>query len=174
MNKSQELYIMGLDPGTFRMGYGVICAHHDELKHVQSGVLESHKKNVAERLLDINQQLTDIFKKQCIQHVAVEKTFLGKNPDSAFKIGQAFGMGCSEAYRWSCKVFEYDVRYIKKAVTGSGSATKESVAYVVQNILQTESFNYLDQSDALAVAICHAYATQNHEALKSVAGDPSC
>ena len=179
MNKTQTqnqgLYIMGLDPGTFRMGYGVIHTDLSEIKHIQSGVLESHKKNVGERLLDLNQQLTSIFKEHSIQHVAIEKTFLGKNPDSAFKIGQAFGMGCSEAYRWSCELFEYDVRYIKKAVTGAGGATKESVAYVVQNILQMEegSFNHLDQSDALAVAICHVYAVQNQKALV-IAGDPSC
>ncbi len=165
----EGLSIMGLDPGTFRMGYGVLSINSAGLKHIHSGVLESHKKVVGDRLHEINQQLTSVFEKYPVQHVALEKMFLGKNPNSAFKIGQAFGIGCSEAYRWSCQVFEYDVRYIKKSVTGLGSASKESIAYIVQNILNlSEPMNYLDQSDALAVAICHAYTFQNQEMQKQL------
>ena len=168
----QELSIMGLDPGTFKMGYGIISINSSGLKYTHSGVLESYTKILGERLLELNQQLTSVFEKYPIHHVALEKMFLGKNTDSAFKLGQAFGMGCSEAYRWSCPVFEYDVRYIKKSVTGLGSASKESVAYVVQNILQLgESIKSLDQSDALAVAISHAYFYQNQEIQKLCVGE---
>ena len=175
-SNAQESVIMGLDPGTFKMGYGLISMTSSGLKHIHSGTFESHKKTVGERLLELNQQLTEVFKKYHIDHVALEKMFLGKDPTSAFKIGQAFGMGCSEAYRHSCQVFEYDVRFIKKSVTGLGSASKESVAYTIQNILEiNEPIKHLDQSDALAVAVCHAYFCQNQETNRRLyAGGSSC
>ena len=152
---------MGLDPGTLNMGYGVLSVHPHSTQWIDSGVLSSSKKLVCERIFELNQKLQNIFKRHQPSHCAIEKVFLGKNPKSAFSLGQAFSISLLNAHQYSCKVFEYETRVIKKSVAGIGSASKESVAFMVKNILKMKKdITPMDQSDALAVALCHAYVLQ--------------
>ncbi len=153
---------MGLDPGTLNMGYGILSVDSSSISWIDAGVLTSSKKPVGQRIFELNDSLQNIFKKHQPDHFAIEKVFFGKNPKSAFTLGQAFSIGLLNAYQNSCKVFEYETRVIKKSVTGTGSASKESVAFVVKNILKIEKeITPMDKSDALAVALCHAYRCQN-------------
>jgi len=152
---------MGLDPGTLIMGYGILSVLPQSVMWVDSGILRSSKKSIGERIFELNQSLQKIFQKHNPDHCAIEKVFLGKNPKSAFSLGQAFSISLVNAYQHSCKVFEYETRVVKKSVTGTGSASKESVAFMIKNILKmTKDIDPMDQSDALAVALCHAYVYQ--------------
>lgn len=152
---------MGLDPGTLNMGYGILTAHPNSITWIDSGVLNSSKKFIGERIFELNHRLKKIFQEHKPNHFAIEKVFLGKNPKSAFTLGQAFSVGLLNAYQNSCKVFEYETRVIKKSITGTGSASKESVSFMVKNILKMKkNISTMDQSDALAVALCHAYFCQ--------------
>lgn len=152
---------MGLDPGTLNMGYGVLSVYPHSIQWIDSGVLSSSKKLVRERIFELNQKLKSIFRQHQPDHCSIEKVFLGKNPKSAFSLGQAFSISLLNAHQYSCKVFEYETRVIKKSVAGTGSASKESVAFMVKNILKMKKdVTPTDQSDALAVALCHAYALQ--------------
>ncbi len=142
------------------MGYGVVSVCPNTITQIGSGVLSSSKKSLGERVFELDQKLQNIFQKYNPDHLAIEKVFLGKNPKSSFILGQAFSIAVLNAYKNSCKVFEYETRVIKKSVAGTGSASKESVSTMVKNILKIENLISLDQSDALASALCHAYSCQ--------------
>lgn len=156
-----EIKIIGLDPGTLNMGYGFLSVSPHSITWIDSGVLTSSKKTIGERIFELNHSLQKIFQKHKPDHCAIEKVFLGKNPKSAFALGQAFSICLLNAYQHSCKIFEYETRVVKKSVTGTGSASKESVAFMIKNILKMKKdIHPMDQSDALAVALCHAYVCQ--------------
>lgn len=158
-----ELKVMGLDPGTLKMGYGILSLKQDKTELLDYGAFVfSGKQCMGQRLCLINENLENLFKKYKPDHVAIEKMFLGKNPDSAFKLGQAFAMGLYQSYKWSCDVFQYSAKTIKKSVTGHGGADKESVRYFINNIFQPKKkIDFQDTSDAIAVALCHGYHVQN-------------
>lgn len=156
-----KITIMGLDPGTLNMGYGILLAHPHSIERIDSGVLSSSNNSIGERISELYNHLKKIFQKHKPDHCAIEKVFLGKNPKSTFALGQAFSISLLNAHQNSCKVFEYETKVIKKSVTGSGSASKESVAFMVKNILNMkQDITPMDQSDALATALCHAYICQ--------------
>ena len=163
-----EWTVMGLDPGTIKMGYGLVSVDSVSISFIEGGVLSSSKKSIGERLCDLNQGLSKLFEKHRPHHLAIEKMFLGKNPKSAFALGQAFGVSVCQAYERSCEVFEYAVRKVKKSVTGSGASSKENIAIAIKHILKIEKeIELLDESDALAVALCHAFFIQEQQRLKS-------
>ena len=122
----------------------------------------SGKDPIEKRLYQINHDLECVLQKHRPHDMAIEKVFFGKNPNSAFALGQAFAMALYQAHKWSLGVFQYSARSVKKTVTGQGGADKESVYYFVHNILKMKKkIQSLDASDALAVALCHAYHSQN-------------
>ena len=158
--------VIGLDPGTLKMGYGILVLKSNKIECLDCSTLVfSPKKSLGSRLDEMDQQLSCLFKKYKPEHTAIEKMFLGKNPDSAFKLGQAFGIGLCQAHRWSSQVFEYSSRTIKKSVVGSGSAGKESIRLWMNRFFKMK-INSLDASDALAVALCHIYHNQAQKILK--------
>src|SRR5690606_34206106 len=97
--------------------------------------------------------------------VVIERIFLGRNADSAFKLGHARGVCLQAAAAAGVEVFEYAARHVKKAVTGSGAAEKEHVKLIVENLLGIRT-EFLDASDALALAVTHARSLQTHAILK--------
>ena len=163
-----NLKIIGLDPGTLNMGWGVLSVTEDSVEVLDFGCLIFSKKEaVGKRLLPMEKSLSLLFKKHRPRQTAIEKVFLGKNPDSAFKLGQAFAMGLYVSERFSSSVFEYSTRKIKKSLTGHGSASKDSVRFFVENGLGLkQKIKFQDSSDALAAALCHAYYLQSHNILK--------
>lgn len=111
----------------------------------------------ARRLLALGDSLQMIFKKYEARHVIIEKIFLGKNADSAFKLGHARGVAMSEAARSGARIFEYATRAVKKGVAGSGAATKEQVQIALKTQLRLTQIVNMDASDALAMAVHHAH-----------------
>lgn len=110
-------------------------------------------------------ELREIIQQWRPEVMAVEKVFLGKNADSAFKLGHARGVALALAGAHELALAEYATRHVKKMLTGSGAATKEQVQLLVQSILNIRA-TQLDATDALAVAICHGRESEVNEMLK--------
>ncbi len=151
------MIILGIDPGSRFLGFGVISVHASQIKAVDFGVLKFNPDiPLAERLLSIGEGVRELFLKYKPDHMSLEKIFLSKNADSAFKLGHARGVIIYEALRARAEVYEYATRVVKKGITGSGGAEKEHVSLVVRNMLRIGPVKSLDASDALAMACYHA------------------
>ena len=151
--------ILGIDPGTNIMGYGMIHVKGKKMELIQMGVLHlsklgSHElklKKIFERTL----QLVDEYKPD---EFAVEAPFFGKNVQSMLKLGRAQGVAMSAALYRNIPIFEYAPKKIKMSITGNGNASKEQVAAMLKSILNiTEMPKHLDASDGLAAAVCHFF-----------------
>jgi len=149
--------ILGIDPGSQITGFGVIDTSKDKPRAVSHGIIQLKTGSLSfnDRLLLLSQNLDHILKKYQPHMVVVEKLFLGKNPDSAFKLGHARGICIAKAMENHCQVYEYTPREVKKTITGSGSSDKIQVAEVLKFMLGINHFDFLDASDALALAYHH-------------------
>jgi len=156
------MIILGIDPGSRFLGYAAIEVDGDRrMKPLEYGVLKfDSKENLTQRLLEIGSGLRDLMVSYRPQHVSIEKIFLGKNADSAFKLGHARGVIIYEALVAGAEVFEYATRLVKKGIAGSGSAEKDHVRLAVQNLLKLPPIKSLDASDALAMACYHVTQLQ--------------
>ncbi len=151
------MIILGIDPGSRFLGYGVIFVHGNTFKAIDYGVLKFNSDvPLSLRLQEIGLGVQELFKKYKPDHLSLEKIFLGKNADSAFKMGHARGVIIYEALIAGSEVHEYATRVVKKGITGNGGAEKEHVRTVVCNLLQIPQLKSLDASDALAMACFHA------------------
>lgn len=169
MNKS-SLKIMGIDPGSHKTGFAVLEVGVDSIKHINHGVIQLNSStDLALRLRDLSESLAQIFSKYKPAQVVIEKIFLGKSADSAFKLGHARGVAMCEASRVNALLFEYATREVKKAVTGTGAASKEQVQVALQRQLQLAHIVNLDGSDALALTVCHAQKIWTEMALQGQA-----
>lgn len=149
--------ILGIDPGSLRTGFGVIEFDGERVRHLNHGVILLDEKDLPRRLCALSESLQEIFAKYRPHHVAIEKIFLGKNADSAFKLGHARGVVLAEACRCDAEVFEYATRLVKKGVAGTGAASKEDVQKALKAQLQLVRLVNLDASDALALALFHSF-----------------
>ncbi len=149
--------ILGIDPGSRVTGFGVIDSDGQKSLYVGSGVIRSSNENFLERLIEIFSGIQKVVEDYLPDQVAIEQVFLAQNPGSALKLGQARGIAIAAASGKSSKMFEYSAKSIKQSVVGSGSATKEQVQHMVSILLSQKKTKYLDESDALAVALCHAH-----------------
>ncbi|MBX3033189.1 MAG: crossover junction endodeoxyribonuclease RuvC [Bdellovibrionaceae bacterium] len=153
-----KVQILGVDPGSRVTGFGLIEADGDRLRHLRHGViLLDDKVDFATRLAQLARAFREILAGHQAAHLALEKIFLGKNADSAFKLGHARGVLMSEAAQAGMRIHEYAARQVKKGVTGNGGASKEETQIVVQNLLGIHGIQRLDASDALALACHHAF-----------------
>ncbi len=155
--------ILGLDPGTIRTGFALTTMKKDTFSLIKLGVLSTNTHTPLEqRLLVIGRELKKIYQQYSVSDTAIEQVFFGKNPDSAFKLGQVFGLCVYQAMVSGSRVFPYAVRYVKQSVTGSGNADKTAVQTFVLNIFGIKKEKIAnDATDALAVALCHIYQKQN-------------
>lgn len=154
-----NLIFVGIDPGSIKTGFGVIEVSGSEVRHINHGViLLADETTFSDRLLALSDSLQMIFKKYKASHVIIEKIFLGKNPDSAFKLGHARGIAMAEAARAGTQIHEYATRVVKKSVAGTGAASKEQVQLALKARLRLSHIVNFDASDALAMALHHAYA----------------
>lgn len=153
------MLILGVDPGTIVTGYGIVDSERNSFKQILMGCIKlPPSKNLPEKLGIIYDKLNIIIKKYKPCEFAIETAFYGRNVQSAMKIGYARGVSILAAVNNNLPVNEYSPREIKKSVAGSGAATKEQVAYMIKNILCLKTpVEKLDESDALAVALCHAF-----------------
>ncbi len=148
--------VLGIDPGSRITGFGVIDCHNSELKHIAHGAIcLPEKAPLGVRLLQLSRELNQIFELYQPQITVIERVFLGKNPDSAFKLGHARGVCLMRAQEHGCEIFEYATREVKKGVTGQGNATKEHVQVILGAALKIRMQVSLDASDALALAYFH-------------------
>ncbi len=151
--------ILGIDPGSRVAGFGVIeYSSAGEIFHVAHGILtaSSEHQDFYQRLCQLGLQVREVIEKYKPLAVSVENIFLGKNADSAFKLGHARGILVYEAVQKGLPVFEYATRSVKKTVAGSGAADKEQVQSVLCHLLRIPPVRPFDASDALAVAYHHA------------------
>jgi crossover junction endodeoxyribonuclease RuvC len=159
------LIILGVDPGTNLTGFGIIeqCrgngSTQSTFSHVTSGIIKLPRgKSLPFRLQIIYDELSGIIRKYKPDEFAIETAFYGKNVQSALKIGYARGVSLLAAIHNNVPASEYSPREIKKSVTGRGAASKEQVCYMIRTLLALKSFKMkYDESDALAVALCHAF-----------------
>lgn len=151
--------ILGIDPGTVIMGYGLILCNGVELSLVEMGVLNlSGRKDPYDRLRLIHLKVAELIRQFKPHDFAIEAPFFGKNVQSMLKLGRAQGVAIATAMQSGLPVTEYSPKKIKQSVTGNGNAEKEQVWKMLQTILSLEEKirNY-DASDALAVAVCHHF-----------------
>jgi crossover junction endodeoxyribonuclease RuvC len=159
MNKRSYKRIVGIDPGSRIAGFGVLeYSQQGDIIHIAHGVLDvkSHSDNIYERIHELGLQIREVLLKYEPDAVAVENIFLGKNADSAFKLGHARGVLTYEVMQRGIPVFEYSTRAVKKSVAGTGAADKEQVQNVLRLLLKLPAIKPYDASDALAVAYHHA------------------
>lgn len=147
--------VLGIDPGSRSLGYGVVEREGQVLRYIQSGTLVLGTLPFPERLKHIFTALQRIVAETEVTVAAVETVFLAKNPSSALKLGQARGAAIASAVVSGCAVVEYAARYVKQALTGFGAAEKAQVAGMVQRLLRHRSKLKSDEADALALAITH-------------------
>ena len=157
-----ERIILGIDPGTTIMGYGVIrCRGKNQVELVEMGALHLSKlKDHALKLKKIFDRVSSLIEAHAPDDVAVEAPFFGQNVQSMLKLGRAQGVALAAALARDIPVAEYAPRRVKQAVTGSGAASKEQVAGMVQRTLSIPASDMpkdLDATDGLAVALCHHF-----------------
>lgn len=154
-----ERIIMGIDPGTNVMGYGVIRCIGQKAEMVAMGVIDMRKEDDPYlRLGHIFQRVTGIIDEYLPDEIAIEAPFFGKNVQSMLKLGRAQGVAIAAAIQHSVPIHEYAPMKIKMAITGTGSASKEQVAGMLQRILKLqkeEMPKFMDATDALGAAYCH-------------------
>lgn len=157
-NKAKNI-ILGIDPGTIVMGYGLIACESNKLSLITMGIVKLQRvPDHFKRLNKIYDRIAALIEEFKPDTVAIEAPFYGKNVQSMLKLGRAQGVAIAPALKHGIPVFEYAPRRIKQAITGNGNASKEQVATMVQHILQfKEDPKYLDATDGVAVALCHHY-----------------
>ncbi|MBC7849055.1 MAG: crossover junction endodeoxyribonuclease RuvC [Chitinophagaceae bacterium] len=152
--------ILGIDPGTLVMGYGLICVTGTKIQLVEMSIMKMNpKKDNYERLQMIHSKITELIAQHKPDCFAIEAPFFGKNVQSMLKLGRAQGVAIAAAMSAGLEVFEYSPKKVKQSVTGNGNADKEQVWKMLQQSLSisSSSLKFLDASDALAVAVCHHY-----------------
>lgn len=154
---SEERIILGIDPGTIVMGYGVLLQKGKELSILRMGVLKLGKlDNQALKLKKIFERMLEIIEEYKPDEMAIEAPFFGKNVQSMLKLGRAQGVAMAAALYRDIPIFEYAPRTIKQTITGNGSASKEQVMKMLQAMLRfNEVPEFFDATDALAAAVCH-------------------
>ncbi len=155
----KERVILGIDPGTNIMGYGIIRITGNQVSLVTLGVLKLNKyEDHSLRLKSIFRKTVSLIEEYRPLEIALEAPFYGKNVQSMLKLGRAQGVAMAAALSKDIPVFEYTPRKIKQSVTGKGGASKEQVAAMLYNILNiNEHHDYLDATDGLAAALCHYF-----------------
>ena len=156
--KDSEI-ILGIDPGTLVMGYGLIAVNKSSVSLIEMGVLHLSKhKDHAERLHLIFKKMESLITIHRPVAVAIEAPFFGKNVQSMLKLGRAQGVAIAAAMMNDLHAVEYAPRKVKQSITGRGNATKEQVLQMLRHTLNiVEDVRFMDATDAVAVALCHHY-----------------
>jgi crossover junction endodeoxyribonuclease RuvC len=151
--------ILGIDPGTVIMGYGIVEISGSAIKLLEMDILKPGKVEDPYRKLQlIYNTVSGLIIKYKPDVFAIEAPFFGKNVQSMLKLGRAQGVAIAAAMRHGLDVTEYSPKKVKQSVTGNGNASKEQVLKMLQRLLNfKEDPKYFDASDALAVAVCHYF-----------------
>ena len=159
MNDKTEKIILGIDPGTNLMGYGVLRVCDREAEMVAMGIIDLRKfSDHYLKLGHIFERVSGIIEAYLPDEMAIEAPFFGQNVQSMLKLGRAQGVAMAAAIHRQVPITEYAPMKIKMAITGQGAASKEQVADMLRRMLKLdakEMGKYMDASDALAAAYCH-------------------
>ncbi len=173
MNSLNEKIILGIDPGTSIMGFGIIESFNNKIKLVCIDELilnkyASHELKL-KKIFDRTLQLIEQYKPD---ELAIEAPFFGKNVQSMLKLGRAQGVAMAAGLYRDVPITEYSPKKIKMAITGNGNASKEQVAGMLKHLLDLKEFptKYLDASDGLAAAVCHHFNSNPLLAQKKYTG----
>src|SRR6185436_15610005 len=155
----QDQIILGIDPGTNIMGYGILCVEGHAIKLIAAGIIQLDKLDShALKLKKIFEKTTHLIDEYKPDELSIEAPFFGKNVQSMLKLGRAQGVAIAAALHRTIPIFEYSPKKIKQSVTGNGNASKEQVAAMLQTLLHFEDMpKYLDATDGLAAAVCHHF-----------------
>jgi crossover junction endodeoxyribonuclease RuvC len=155
--------ILGIDPGTVVMGYGLIEYNGNRLSLIEMGAFRLPvRQDNYERLKLIHQKVRQLIGQFTPHDFAIEAPFFGKNVQSMLKLGRAQGVAIATAMHAGIPVTEYSPKKVKLSITGNGNSEKQQVWKMLQRILQLEDEEIVryDASDALAVAVCHHFQNQ--------------
>ncbi len=157
MKEQTDKVILGIDPGTNIMGYGIIEVKDKKMKLITMGSVHLTKLGDAylklQRIFDRTLQLIDEYHPD---EMAIEAPFFGKNVQSMLKLGRAQGVSMAAALNRDLPITEYLPKKVKQSVTGNGNASKEQVSAMLSTLLQYKEIpKHLDATDGLAVAVCH-------------------
>ena len=159
--RESDRIIIGIDPGTNIMGYGILGIKAKKPFLIAMGVIGLHKLGDHYlRLGRIYERVSMLVEQYCPDEMAIEAPFFGKNVQSMLKLGRAQGVAMAAALSKEVPITEYEPRKIKQAITGSGAASKEQVKEMLRRILDISSESLetrLDATDALGAALCHFY-----------------
>ena len=155
----KERIILGIDPGTTIMGYGIIRIVGKKMELIQMGVIHLERLNghalKLKRIFERTIQLVEEYKPD---EVSLEAPFFGKNVQSMLKLGRAQGVAMAAALYKNVPIFEYTPKKIKKSITGNGNASKVQVASMLQSLFNIKEMpKHLDATDGLAAAVCHYF-----------------
>ncbi|MDQ3048251.1 MAG: crossover junction endodeoxyribonuclease RuvC [Bacteroidota bacterium] len=164
--------ILGIDPGTNIMGYGLIHIKGAKMELIVMGVLRLEKvPDHALKLQKIFERVVSLIDEYKPDELAIEAPFFGKNVQSMLKLGRAQGVAIAGALSRNMPVNEYAPKKIKQSITGSGNASKEQVAAMLKTLLNfTETPEFLDATDGLAAAVCHHFQRKPGSVGKSYTG----
>ena len=160
---TKDKIILGIDPGTNILGFGIVRVDSTGPHYVDMGVFDLRKiKDPFEKLANIFAGVNELIEEHKPDELAVESPFYGKNAQVVLKLGRAQGAAITAAIMHGLKVTEYAPRKAKIAICGNGAASKEQVAMMIQKTLNVElDAKFLDATDALAIALCHHYQMSN-------------
>ena len=169
---SSEKIILGIDPGTTIMGFGLIKAVGKKMEFLQLN--ELHLKKYDDHYLKLKlifERTVELIDTYHPDEIAIEAPFYGKNVQSMLKLGRAHGVAMAAGLSREVPITEYSPKKIKVAITGNGNASKEQVAKMLQSLLKIKSLpKNLDATDGLAAAVCHFYNLGNPLKEKSYSG----
>ena len=161
--KEWDRIIIGVDPGTNVMGYGILGVKSKKPAMIALGIIELNKfESHYLRLRRIYDRILSLVDQYLPDEMAIEAPFFGKNVQSMLKLGRAQGVAMAAALSRDIPITEYEPRKIKMAITGTGAASKEQVQEMLRRILTIPKESLLpelDATDALAAALCHFYET---------------
>ena len=160
----KERIILGIDPGTRLLGFGVIRAVGKKAQYVDMGILDLRKEEDAyTKLRAIHECISEVCRSYHPDELAIESPFYGKNAQVVLKLGRAQGAAIIAALESGVSsVTEYAPRKAKEAIVGNGAASKEQVSLMLEKTLGVQlKAEHLDATDALAIALCHHFETSN-------------
>lgn len=154
-----EKIILGIDPGTTIMGYGIIHQKGNKIELITLDVLKLDKfSDQPLKLKKIFETCLELIEIHHPDALAIEAPFFGKNVQSMLKLGRAQGVAMAAGLYRSLPIFEYSPKKIKQSITGNGNASKEQVAAMLQNLLKIKELpKHMDATDGLAAAVCHFF-----------------
>ncbi len=173
MEIKSKYRILGIDPGTNILGYGVIEVFEKKMFLIDIGVLKmGHTPEHAYKLKLIFERVQELISQHRVSQLAIEAPFYGKNVQSMLKLGRAQGVAIAAGITKGLDVTEYMPKKIKQSVTGNGNASKEQVAAMLNQVFSCAlEEKYFDATDALATAVCHFHQSNSPLAGKSGTND---